>query len=182
METWVKDQLSNVKRDRNSVGVLDTLTGARVPAANKSIMGKIFVSGLGRTVIFECLPCECTGRATCRVPKRVLILSDPLKGSSPRTGPSVYNRDRNNGKFRSETFRTHGLVTVALGCLDFKGEVYGPTISQCASASIQAPSQWSRESGQREHLSDLSSINDPTRADEPFSDVASPLEIWISLE
>ena len=64
METWVKDQLSNVKRDRNSVGVLDTLTGARVPAANKSIMGKISVSGLGRTVIFECLPCECTGIAT----------------------------------------------------------------------------------------------------------------------
>ena len=52
-------------------------------------------------------------------------------------------------------------MTVALGCLDLKGEVYGPTIPQCASASIQAPSQWSRESGQQEHLSDLSLINDP---------------------
>ena len=60
-----KGTRSNVKRDRNSVGVLDTLTGARVPAANKSIMGKISVSGLGRTVSFECLPCECTGIATC---------------------------------------------------------------------------------------------------------------------
>ena len=73
-------------------------------------------------------------------------------------------------------------MTVGLGCLDLKGEVYGPTISQCASASIQAPSQWSRESGQRGTLSDLSPINDPIRADEPFSDVASPLEIWINLE
>ena len=45
---------------------------------------------------------------------------------------------------------------------------------QCASASIQAPSQWSRESGQQEHLSDLSPINDPIRADEAFSAVASP--------
>lgn len=57
--------------------------------------------------------------------------------------------------------------------MDLKGEPYGPTICQCAFASIQAPSQWSRESGQQEHLSDLSPINDPIRADETFSDVAS---------
>ena len=54
-----------MKRDRNSVGVLDTLTGAIVPAANKSIMGKISVSGHDRMVIFGCLPCKCTGIATC---------------------------------------------------------------------------------------------------------------------
>ena len=58
--------------------------------------------------------------------------------------------------------------------MDLKGEVYGPTMCQCASASIQAPSQWSRESGQQEHLSDLFPINDPIRADEALSAVASP--------
>ena len=64
MEPWVRTW-RDVKRDRNSVGVLDTFTRARVPAANKSIMGKISVSGLVRTAIFECFPCNCTGIATC---------------------------------------------------------------------------------------------------------------------
>ena len=48
-------------------------------------------------------------------------------------GPSIYNRDRNYHKFRSNTFKINGLVNVALGCMDLKVEVYGPTICQCAS-------------------------------------------------
>ena len=54
-----------MKRDRNNVGVLDTLTEGRVPAVEQVHNGQISVFGLGRTVILECLPCKCTGIATC---------------------------------------------------------------------------------------------------------------------
>lgn len=76
-----------MKRDRNSVGVLDTLTGAIVPAANKSIMGKISVSGHGRTVIFGCLPCKCAGIATC---SELVAKTDYSTNVVSKTGPDTF--------------------------------------------------------------------------------------------